>query len=69
MLICLCKAVSDRQVRQALSEGASSVRDVARACDAGTGKGCGACLSTIRSLVRETEDACQNHERSTPSAG
>lgn len=69
MLICLCKAVSDRQVRQAVKEGACSVRDIARACEAGTGKGCGACLSTIRTLVRENEDACQNSERTTPSAG
>ncbi len=67
MLICLCKAVSDRKIRQVVSEGARSVREVAHACEAGTGRGCGACLVTIRSLVHETDEACQNHESPTPS--
>jgi bacterioferritin-associated ferredoxin len=69
MFLCLCKAVSDRKVRQVVSEGAGSVKDVAHACDAGTGKGCGACLVSIRSLLHETEEACQNNESPTPSAG
>lgn len=68
MLVCLCKAVSDRKIRQLVSEGARSVREVAHACQAGTGQGCGACVVTIRTLVRETEETCQNHESPTPSA-
>ena len=69
MLLCLCKAVSDRRVRQIVAEGATSLKEVVHACDAGTGKGCGACLVAIRSLLRESEETCQNHESPTPSAG
>ncbi len=50
MILCHCKGVSDKSVRSAIQCGASSVRDVARACGAGTG--CGGCRPLIQELIR-----------------
>jgi len=50
MILCHCMGVSDKSVRHAIQSGASSVRDVARACGAGTG--CGGCRPLIQELIR-----------------
>jgi bacterioferritin-associated ferredoxin len=50
MILCHCMGVSDKSVRRAIQCGASSVRDVARACGAGTG--CGGCRPLIQELIR-----------------
>ena len=50
MILCHCKSVSDKSVRSAIRCGASNVRDVARACGAGTG--CGGCRPLIQELIR-----------------
>jgi bacterioferritin-associated ferredoxin len=51
MIVCLCRAVSDRAVRAAIAGGASSVEEVGRACRAGTG--CGGCRPQIAELLSE----------------
>ncbi len=52
MIVCLCKGVTDRTIRTLVREGACSIGDVGRACDAG--RSCGGCRPTIDQLV-ETE--------------
>jgi bacterioferritin-associated ferredoxin len=42
MIICVCKAVSDRRIRTAVSEGATCVRDLTR--QFGLGTCCGKCV-------------------------
>ena len=49
MLVCHCKRVCDRTIRECVERGARSVEEVGRACEAGTG--CGGCHPTIRALV------------------
>jgi bacterioferritin-associated ferredoxin len=49
MILCHCMGVSDKSVRRAIQCGASSVRDVARACGAGTG--CGGCRGTVQEIL------------------
>ena len=49
MLICSCKAVSERTVRAAIADGASSIDDVGRRCGAGTQ--CGGCHLLIEELL------------------
>src|SRR5687768_2088071 len=49
MLVCLCKGVSDRHVREAISRGASSIADVGDECGAGTG--CGVCHDMITMML------------------
>jgi bacterioferritin-associated ferredoxin len=50
MLVCVCRGVSDREVREALAGGASTLRDLGRAC--GAGVECGSCHNLLRSLIR-----------------
>ena len=47
--MCLCKAVTDGVIRQAVDDGARTTLDVAEACRAGTG--CGGCLPEVRKVV------------------
>lgn len=42
MFICICKAVSDRHIRGAVNDGATSLRDLTRELKVGTC--CGKCL-------------------------
>ncbi|MDZ7621897.1 MAG: (2Fe-2S)-binding protein [Candidatus Competibacteraceae bacterium] len=49
MYLCICKAVSDNQIRQAVARGARTVGDVSARLGAGTE--CGQCLDSIRDLL------------------
>ncbi|MCH2185946.1 (2Fe-2S)-binding protein [Myxococcota bacterium] len=57
MMVCHCNGVSDRAIRQAVRNGASTRSEVARAC--GAGSRCGGCLRTVSELIR--------HEGAHPS--
>ena len=45
MYACICHAVTDRELADVISTGATSEDEVGRACGAGTG--CGSCLDRI----------------------
>jgi bacterioferritin-associated ferredoxin len=49
MYVCLCMGVTDRDVADAISDGASSVQEVMGRTGAGTR--CGSCAPSIASLV------------------
>ena len=49
MIICHCELVTDRGIRAAIADGATSVDDVAGRCEAGTG--CGSCRPSIAALL------------------
>ena len=49
MIVCHCQGVSDRSIRQAVREGACTVRQVARACRAG--RMCGGCRPVISEII------------------
>ncbi len=51
MLVCLCKVVSDKDIRRAIDDGATSVKQVAKCTGAGTG--CGACREAIQDQLDE----------------
>ena len=55
MIVCHCKAVSDRTISKAIRGGASSPREVARAC--GAGRICGGCRPTVRELIEREREA------------
>jgi bacterioferritin-associated ferredoxin len=59
MIVCHCKAVSDRRVRQAAREGARTCVEVSDAC--GAGSDCGGCHPTIEQILRE------EHPNESPS--
>jgi bacterioferritin-associated ferredoxin len=49
MLVCLCRAVSDRTLQRAIDRGASSVQEVMRCTGAGTC--CGSCRPAIAAML------------------
>lgn len=49
MIVCLCRGVSDRAVREAVRSGASGAEEVGRLTGAGTD--CGCCRGTIAGIV------------------
>ena len=49
MIVCQCEAVTDRDIRQSMAEGACTLREVARAC--GAGRRCGGCLPVVEALL------------------
>jgi bacterioferritin-associated ferredoxin len=51
VIICLCEALSDRDIRQVIDKGHRTVRGVAEAC--GAGASCGSCTCDIRRMVHE----------------
>jgi bacterioferritin-associated ferredoxin len=56
MIVCVCKAVSERQIRTAVKAGASSLRDLTR--DLGIGTCCGKCLPEAKSALATSLKAC-----------
>jgi bacterioferritin-associated ferredoxin len=55
MIVCLCRAVSDRTLRARIAEGASTVEELGAACGAGTG--CGGCHDQIEQLLGESRQS------------
>jgi len=53
MMVCSCKAVSDRTVRAAIAAGAATVDDVTSRCRAGGG--CGGCHSLLEQLLADAQ--------------
>ena len=49
MFVCICKAVSDRHIRDAVRQGATSLREVSR--ELGVGSCCGKCVPQARDVV------------------
>ena len=49
MIICSCRVVSDRRIREAIAAGAQTVVAVTRAT--GAGSGCGGCRRSIHELI------------------
>ena len=61
MIICVCKAVSDRHIRAAVNCGATNLRDLTR--ELGVGTCCGKCVPEARTILSNSLDA-----RSQPDA-
>lgn len=51
MIVCVCKAVSDKHIRRLVGEGASSLREVSR--ELGLGTCCGKCVPQAREVLSE----------------
>jgi bacterioferritin-associated ferredoxin len=52
MVVCHCKAVSDRTVDSAIASGATTVDEITAWCTAGGG--CGGCHSLLEALLEAT---------------
>lgn len=51
MYVCLCKGITDHAIRDAVSDGAESLRDVSR--ELGVARQCGKCASHAKSIVAD----------------
>ena len=51
MIVCICKAVSDKRIRRAASEGIVSLRDLSR--ELGVGTCCGKCVPQAREILSQ----------------
>jgi bacterioferritin-associated ferredoxin len=49
MYVCLCAGVTNQTVAQAVTSGASTSKQVADAC--GAGSECGRCRRTVRAII------------------
>ncbi len=55
MIICVCKAVSDRHIRSAVNGGATSLRDLTR--ELGVGTCCGKCVPDAKATLSASLNA------------
>ena len=51
MYVCLCKAVTDKQIREAVDNGVHNITQLQETCGAATG--CGRCLEVAQELIDE----------------
>jgi bacterioferritin-associated ferredoxin len=56
MIVCHCRGLSDRKIREVIRRGAHSPREVAIACHAG--RSCGGCIPAVRELIQSETSAC-----------
>ncbi|HEY3982180.1 MAG TPA: (2Fe-2S)-binding protein [Streptosporangiaceae bacterium] len=54
MFACICRAVTDDDVRAAVDRGATTVKAVA--CQTRAGTGCGTCQSWLKTLIEERSE-------------
>ena len=65
MYVCLCRQVTDRCVKAAISAGARDPETLARFCRAGTG--CGGCRATVEAMLAAAAVEDDGLERSQAS--
>jgi bacterioferritin-associated ferredoxin len=68
MIICVCKAVSDRHIKAAVAEGATSLRELTR--ELGVGTCCGKCVPEAKAalLACAAQRACHAERNANASA-
>jgi bacterioferritin-associated ferredoxin len=64
MYVCICRAVTEGEVRAAIDSGAATVAAVTEACCAGDD--CGACHGVIRELIEERAERGKDSLRRLP---
>lgn len=52
MFVCLCKAISDRQIRTLAKDGAG-LREIMTRCQAGAD--CGSCIGQLKQMIAEVQ--------------
>jgi bacterioferritin-associated ferredoxin len=50
MYVCVCKAVTEREIAEAIEEGACTTADITAACR-GAGGDCGSCRTYIEDMI------------------
>ncbi|MGK0297006.1 MAG: bacterioferritin-associated ferredoxin [Gammaproteobacteria bacterium] len=55
MYVCVCRAVTERDIRKAIDEGAQSVRDLREKLK--VTESCGSCLETVKQCLNEAKSS------------
>ena len=66
MIVCSCRAVSDRTVKTAIASGATTIQDVAARC--GAGARCGGCWPALAELLDDVRHDHTDERRRTSAA-
>jgi len=53
MYVCICDAITDKQIRQAAKAGVSDLWGLQR--ELGVAAGCGSCMETASEILRESK--------------
>ena len=67
MYVCICKGITDTQIRSAVEHGASSVRDIRNSL--GVASQCGRCGDLASEIVRQSLQTQGNDELLFYAAG
>ena len=54
MYVCVCQAVTERQIHQAVNEGARTLQDLRR--ELGVAAECGRCATCARQCLRDVQE-------------
>jgi len=65
MYICLCNAITEREIRCCVEEGARTMRDL-ESC-LGVGAGCGKCKPAAREILNDTRSSSRTILSTTPA--
>lgn len=55
MIVCICRAVSDKHIRRAAAEGVTSLRELSR--ETGLGTCCGKCVPQAREVLAAAQSS------------
>lgn len=58
MYVCICRQVTDRDIHQAVAQGACRMRDLRT--QLGVGEQCGKCACCAHGVLKEAREVCAN---------
>ena len=64
MVVCVCRRVSDHQIRAQVAEGAGTLREISRSL--GVGSQCGRCVGCAREIIAEARGSGPSIAPPTP---
>lgn len=67
MIVCVCKGISDNQIREAAAEGVNSLKQLNR--QLGVASQCGKCAHYARDVLNEYKASCSVVDPATFSVG
>lgn len=66
MIVCVCRGATEKQVMNAIDDGASTIRDLQRC---GIGDQCGSCHETLRMMLAAAADSVERPCAACAAAG
>jgi len=67
MYVCICKAITDKQIRKAAESGVQNLWELEK--ELGVASNCGKCGETAAAIIRETRLAAPLRQKKAPLCG